>query len=62
MRRYRTQPTERAYEKANAPLVSAIIELKAVELPRLINARTTTIEREKRMALIGTGVPIVVIW
>ena len=61
MRRYSTQPTERAYEKANAPLVSAIMELKAVELPRLIIARTMTMEREKRMALMGTGVPIVMI-
>lgn len=39
----------------------ATIELKAVVLPRLMSARTTTIESEKRMALIGIGVPIVTI-
>lgn len=39
-----------------------MIELKAVVLPMLINARMMRMEREKRMAFRGMGVPIVVTW
>lgn len=52
---------DKAYEKQVALVRRATIELKAVVLPRLMSDRTTTMEREKRMALMGMGVPIVII-
>lgn len=49
------------YENPPDPASKPTMELKAVVEPRLMSARTTVIDSEKRMALRGIGVPIVTI-
>ena len=49
------------YENPPEPASKPTIELKAAVEPRLISASTTVIDREKRIALRGIGVPMVTI-
>jgi hypothetical protein len=49
------------YEKPPEPASKPTIELKAAVEPRLMSASTTVIDREKRIALRGIGVPMVTI-
>ena len=50
------------YEKPPDPASKPTIELKAVVEPRLTSARTTVMDKEKRIALRGIGVPMVTIF
>ena len=58
MRLYSTQEIESAYEKLVAPVSRAMIVFRAAELPMLIRAMMTRIDKLKRMELMGMGVPM----
>ena len=50
------------YENPPEPASKPTMELKAVVEPRLMSASTTVIDKEKRIALSGIGVPMVTIF
>lgn len=58
MRLINTQEMERAYEKLVAPVSSAIMVFSAAELPMLIRAMMTKMDKLNRIELSGIGVPI----
>lgn len=53
-----TQEIESAYEKLVAPVNNAMMVLSAAELPMLMRAMMTRMDRLKRIELSGMGVPM----
>lgn len=58
IRLIKTHVIDSAYEKLVAPVNRAIIVFSAAELPILINAMMTRIDKLKRIELSGIGVPM----